>query len=187
MTEIKYRRHILVTGGTRSGKSKFAEDLAGRIGEEIIYLATAQALDDEMKERIKRHQQRRPKNWRTIEEPLEASGIISGCQRGATVLLDCLTLFLSNWFFKDEVLSLEYREEIINQKIASLAKTVKGSEANIIIVSNELGWGLVPENELSRRFRDLAGDANQRIAEVCEEVYLLISGIPVQIKGGRNV
>jgi adenosylcobinamide kinase/adenosylcobinamide-phosphate guanylyltransferase len=187
MTEIKYRRHILVTGGTRSGKSKFAEDLACAIGKEIIYLATAQALDDEMEERIKKHQQRRPKSWTTIEEPLEAAGIISGCHQGTTVLLDCLTLLISNWFFKVEGLSLDCREAAVERQIVSLAEAVKVSDANIILVSNELGWGLVPENELARRFRDLAGSANQRIAEVCEEVFLLVSGIPVPIKGGRDV
>lgn len=177
----------MVTGGTRSGKSKFAEDLADAIGGEIIYLATAQALDDEMKERIKKHQQRRPKNWTTIEEPLEAARIISGCHQGTTVVLDCLTLLISNWFFKGEERSLDCREAFVDAEITSLAGAIMESNANLIVVSNELGWGLVPENELSRRFRDLAGNANQRIAEVCEEVFLIVSGIPLPIKGGSDV
>lgn len=177
----------MITGGVRSGKSKFAEELAGKLGGEIIYLATAQALDREMEERIKKHQQHRPQNWTTVEEPLEAARIIAGCQRGTTVLLDCLTLFLSNWFFKDEDLPLDCREETVCRAVTSLAETVKGSGANIIIVTNELGWGVVPENALARRFRDLAGRANQKIAEDCDQVYLMVSGIPVRLKGGEDV
>lgn len=177
----------MITGGVRSGKSKFAEELAGKLGGEIIYLATAQALDREMEERIKKHQQHRPQNWTTVEEPLEAARIIAGCRRETTVLLDCLTLYLSNWFFKDEDLSLDCREEIVSRAVTGLAETVKGSDANIIIVTNELGWGVVPENALARRFRDLAGRANQKIAECCDQVYLMVSGIPIRIKGGEDV
>lgn len=187
MTEGNYPRHIMITGGVRSGKSKFAEELAGKLGGEIIYLATAQALDREMEERIKEHQQHRPQNWTTVEEPLEAARIIAGCQRGTTVLLDCLTLYLSNWFFKDEDLSLECREETVSRAVTGLAEAVKGSGANIIIVTNELGWGVVPDNTLARRFRDLGGRANQKIAEYCDQVYLMVSGIPIRVKGGEDV
>lgn len=180
-------RHILITGGVRSGKSKFAEDMAGGFGEKVIYLATAQALDIEMQERILKHQQRRPEDWTTIEEPLKIVEVLSQYQSGTTVLLDCLTLYLSNLFFKYEGMSAAQHEQVIGAKITSLAEMIKRSNANIIMVSNEIGWGLVPENALARRFRDLAGNANQIIATVCEEVYLMVSGLPIQIKGGRNV
>lgn len=180
-------RHIFVTGGARSGKSKYAEGLAGSLGEKVIYLATAQALDTEMDERIQKHRQRRPVDWITIEEPLEIPEVLAKYQRGTTILLDCLTLYLSNLFFKYEELPLDCREGIIDAKIGVLAETIKRSNANIIIVSNEIGWGLVPENDLGRRFRDLAGSANQTIAAVCDEGYLLVSGLPVRIKGGSDV
>lgn len=187
MADLISVRHILVTGGARSGKSKFAENMAGKFGGNVIYLATAQALDNEMRERILKHQQRRSKDWVTIEEPLEIAEVLSKFQTGATVLLDCLTLYLSNLYFRYEELSTDKQEQAINVKITNLAETIKRSNANIIIVSNEIGWGLVPENALARRFRDLAGNANQTIATVCEEAYLMVSGLPVQIKGGRNV
>lgn len=186
MTEMKIPRHFFITGGVRSGKSKFAENLAGELGGKVIYLATAQALDPEMEERINRHRQHRPNEWTTIEEPLEAVSVIAGFQSGTTVLLDCLTLFLSNLFFKYEDLPADRQEQAIYAQIKDLAKTVKRSSANIIIVSNEIGFGLVPENNIARRFRDIAGNANQTVAAACDEVYLMVSGIPVRIKGGRN-
>ncbi len=180
-------RHIFVTGGARSGKSKYAEGLAGSLGEKVIYLATAQALDTEMEERIQKHRQRRPGDWTTIEEPLEIPEVIAKYQSRTTILLDCLTLYLSNLFFKYEALPPNSQEQTIGAKIAVLAETIKRSNVNIIIVSNEIGWGVVPENNMSRRFRDLAGSANQTIAAVCDEVYLLVSGLPIRIKGGSDV
>ncbi len=186
MTERISPRHILVTGGVRSGKSKFAEDLAGRLGGKVIYLATAEALDDEMRQRIEKHRRYRPHDWTTIEEPVQVPEVLSKYQKGTTVLLDCLTLYLSNLFFKYEHLDADGREQAVNDRITALAATVKRSDANIIIVTNEVGWGVVPDNELGRRFRDLAGSANQTIAAVCEEVYLMVSGIPVRIKGGKD-
>lgn len=179
-------RHILITGGTRSGKSKFAEDLAGKMGSKVIYLATAEAFDAEMQERIQIHQQRRPHDWLTIEEPIAVVRAIAEFQKGTTILLDCLTLFLSNIFYKYEELSANDRERAINNEVTSLAKVINESGANIIIVSNELGWGLVPENASARLFRDLAGLANQTVAAACDEVYLVVSGIPVRIKGRQG-
>lgn len=187
MVERRSVSHILVTGGVRSGKSKFAQDLAGKLGERVIYLATAQAFDDEMEERIAKHRMHRPDSWETIEEPIEIIPAILRRKSGDTVLLDCLTLYLTNLFFKYEKLALKEQEGVINAQIGVLAETIKRSEANIVIVTNEIGWGVVPENELARRFRDLAGWANQTIASVCEEVYLLVSGLPVRIKGGNDV
>lgn len=185
MIEPEIPRHIFITGGVRSGKSKFAEKLAGELDGKVIYLATAQALDTEMEERIKRHKQRRPIEWTTIEEPLKVVPVIDEFQSGTTILIDCLTLLLSNLFFKYENLTTDCQEQTIDAQIADLAETVNRSSANIIIVSNEIGFGVVPENDVARRFRDIAGNANQTIAAACNEVYLMVSGIPVRIKGGR--
>ncbi len=187
MTGSKIPRHILITGGVRSGKSKFAEIFAKELGGRVIYLATAQALDAEMEERINKHREHRPVDWTTIEEPLEVVPVIAGFQNGTTILLDCLTLFLSNLLFKYDDLPVDRQEQAIDAQIADLTKAVNQSSANIIIVSNEIGWGLVPENALARRFRDLAGSANQRMAAVSDEVYLMVSGLPVRIKGGKDV
>lgn len=187
MGELEFPRHTLITGGVRSGKSKFAEKLAGAMGGKIIYLATAQALDAEMRERIDKHRRQRPVEWTTIEEPLEVVSVIAGHNSGTTILLDCLTLFLSNLFFRYADLPTERQEQTVFAQIEGLAEMVEGSSANIIIVSNEIGAGVVPENAVARRFRDLAGNANQRIAAACNEVFLMVSGIPVQIKGAGDV
>lgn len=187
MIDRNCARHVMVTGGVRSGKSRYAEEMAAKLGGKVTYLATAQALDVEMEERIERHQQRRPNDWKTIEEPLEVITVLSRCQKGDTVLLDCLILYLSNLFFKYAELPIGSQEQIISEKVADLAETVKRSKANVIIVTNEIGWGVVPDNSLARRFRDMAGTANQKLAAVCDEVYLLVSGLPIRIKGDNDV
>ena len=187
MIDRNWARHVMVTGGVRSGKSRYAEEMAAKLGGKVTYLATAQALDAEMGERIKKHRQRRPNDWKTIEEPLEIITVLSGCQKGDTVLLDCLILYLTNLFTKYEGMSIAVQEQIIDEKIVDLGETVRQSEANIIIVTNEIGWGVVPDNSLARRFRDMAGKANQRLAEVCDEVYMMVSGLPVRIKGDKDV
>lgn len=185
MSSVSKSRHILVTGGARSGKSRFAENLAATIGGPVIYLATAEARDLEMAERIASHRRRRPPEWLTIEEPLEIIPVLRKQQEGSTVLLDCLTLYLSNlYFFKYEKHQpgLEL-ENAVRKEIANLSATITESKANLIVVTNEVGWGIVPENEAARVFRDLAGIANQMVAEGCHEVYLVSCGIPVKLKG----
>ncbi len=180
-------RHIFITGGARSGKSKFAEELVASIGRKIIYLATAEAWDREMEERISKHQQRRPADWMTIEEPIKVKEILVTYQEEYTILFDCLTMFLSNLYFKFETnQNTEKIPNMVQQEIEDLAKIISASKANLVVVSNEVGWGIVPDNQLSRSFRDLAGIANQFIAGISDEVYLVASGIPVKIKGAPD-
>lgn len=176
--------HILVTGGVRSGKSRFAESLALRLGGDIIYLATATAGDAEMVERIARHRARRPSDWRTVEEPLHPEAVIQRYSAGYTILLDCLTLFLSNLYFELQPGTAEPElSRLILSRFTGLAQMIAASPANLVLVTNEVGWGIVPENPLARTFRDLSGLANQEIARVCDQVYLVVTGIPLQIKG----
>jgi adenosylcobinamide kinase/adenosylcobinamide-phosphate guanylyltransferase len=180
-------QHILITGGSRSGKSRFAETMARQLGGEVLYLATAEALDEEMAERIASHRRRRPAQWRTLEVPLDPVEAIREAVPGQTLLLDCLTLFLSNLLFqKYPAGGVADQAGAVQAEIESLAAAIAASPAHIIVVTNEVGWGIVPENALARFYRDLAGSANQTIAAVCDQVYLVISGIPVLIKENRH-
>jgi adenosylcobinamide kinase/adenosylcobinamide-phosphate guanylyltransferase len=169
---------ILVTGGARSGKSRFAERQAEKFGPMRGYLATGQAGDAEMAERIARHRARRGSDWETVEEPLELNRAITRVDGFYTVLLvDCITLWLSNLLFHceggaDEALL----------RVARFTESFERLSTPLIIVTNEVGMGIVPEHPLARSFRDLAGEANERIAARADEVYLIISGLPLKLK-----
>ncbi|HSW36233.1 MAG TPA: bifunctional adenosylcobinamide kinase/adenosylcobinamide-phosphate guanylyltransferase [Candidatus Limnocylindrales bacterium] len=189
---------VLVTGGARSGKSTFAEKLAYAGGKKVIYLATARVEDDEMRERVARHKSRRPSSVCTVEEPLDPHLVI---QREGTVdtviLMDCLTLLLSNRIlldldqhgvvrqeedrFADERLLKEAVERTLGY-VKVLTEVALKSPAAIVVVTNEVGMGLVPEYPLGRVFRDLSGRANQILAAVSEQVWLVVCGIPQRIK-----
>jgi len=168
--------HILVLGGARSGKTAFAERLAVRFGTRPIYLATAQALDDEMRERVAAHRGARQNRFDTLEEPLDLSrALLDACRSHDVVLIDCLTLWITN-------LLLSGRD--VAAAVEDLAGTlVEMTDARVILVSNEVGLGIVPENALARSFRDLAGSAHQRMAEICAHVYFVIAGLPMTLKG----
>lgn len=177
-------RVIFITGGARSGKSSFALKKAEELPGRKIYIATAEPLDEEMRQRILRHQKERSSEWRTIEEPLKIAELI-GSAPGDVVLLDCLTLWLSNLMRKEE-------EEGIDNSITNLLRALERfkelspsgpQSSTLFIVSNEVGMGIVPQNKMAREFRDLSGILNQRVAEIAQEVYLLVSGIPLKIKG----
>jgi len=172
-----FAKKILITGGCRSGKSRYALELAKSISGSKRFIATAEALDDEMRQRIERHQQERGKDWQTIEEPLELSKIFQqvGKEFGP-VVVDCLTLWLSNRLMQEDS-----RETIMDQMDQAL-QIISEPEATFIFITNEVGDGIVPENKLARKFRDLAGEINQRVAEFCDEVFVMVSGIPVKIK-----
>ena len=166
-----------ITGGARSGKSSYAEKLALDHGGKRAYIATAQAFDDEMAARIEKHRKDRGADWDTYEEPLavaELLGKLSG--RYQVVLLDCLTLWLSN------VMAHTDGDGPVLSRAEELAKAVKGFDGSCIVVSNEVGLGIVPDNPLARKFRDLAGILNQKLAQVADEVYFTAAGIPVKIK-----
>ncbi len=170
---------VFITGGARSGKSGFALDSAAAFPGRKGFIATATAVDEEMRERIARHRADRGAAWQTIEEPLQLAGAI-GEAAGTfdVIVVDCLTVWLSNvlWSGLDALRETE-RLVLALEDIRHTALT------SLYIVSNEVGMGIVPENEVARKFRDLAGMLNQKIATVSDEVYLVTAGIPIKIKG----
>jgi adenosylcobinamide kinase/adenosylcobinamide-phosphate guanylyltransferase len=176
---------IFVLGGAKSGKSTFARKLAEGAGKDVVYLATALANDDEMALRISRHKAERPPHWRTVEEPCDlkkVSKILAGAK--TPVLLDCLTLLLSNVVLNEvKDLKLLYKnEERLARDFSFLADAAIQSSYPVIFVANEVGMGICPENYLGRAFRDLAGRINQEISKKAGEVYFLRAGIPQKIK-----
>lgn len=201
---------IFITGGARSGKSSFANSLAKKLSKDVVYFATCQSKDKEMQKRIRLHRAKRAKNWKTIEEPKEIDKVLSNLtvrhnpstslrttlRRGLRlnsvespqgrsplmvrhssplVLLDCLTLLISNLMLDGA------SERKILSKINKSLKILKQKKLNAIIVSNEVGMGIVPDNSLGREFRDLQGQVNQMVAKNADKVYLLVSGIAVEI------
>jgi adenosylcobinamide kinase/adenosylcobinamide-phosphate guanylyltransferase len=175
-------RITLITGGVRSGKSRFAEELAMGYGSSLCYLATAQALDNEMNERIERHRNRRSTNWETIEEPLmipQTLARIDGLHNA--ILLDCITLWITNLLLSHDEDAPD-AEELVLTHVHRLATTLRGMSTPVVLVSNEVGMGIVPEHRLARLFRDLAGQANQIIAATADAVYLTTCGIPLKLK-----
>jgi adenosylcobinamide kinase/adenosylcobinamide-phosphate guanylyltransferase len=179
---------IFITGGARSGKSRYAVLLAQSNGEKVAFIATARAGDDEMAARILHHQQKRPAQWTTIEEQLDIAGAIRRVvdMGHSVVIIDCLTLLVSNLTFQppcNESTITETRAREILDTVCEIAETAAAVDATVIVISNELGMGIVPDNRLARRFRDVAGRANQMLAEAADGVYFCVSGIPVKIKG----
>ena len=179
---------VLVTGGARSGKSRFAERYAKTLGTSGLYVATMTESDDELRARIGAHRRRRAESgfpWRTVEEPLDVAGVLRRADAesetsGEVILIDCLTLWLSNW-----LLRLEHKpdaDERLERLIGELAEAVASARRPVIAVTNEVGGGVVPAYPLGRRFRDFAGWMNQRVAEACDEVFLVTAGIPVELK-----
>lgn len=165
---------VLVTGGARSGKSRHAQALAEALAPERVYLATGQALDAEMADRIRRHRADRDGSWRTVEAPLE---VVPHLGAGPVVLLDCLTLWLSN------LLHVHGAEADLAPHRSALVAAVEEAENHLVLVTNEVGLGIVPMNALARRFRDEAGWLAQELAGVCDRVDLCVAGIPMTVKG----
>ena len=166
---------ILITGGARSGKSKYAEQRAAALGPRRLYVATAEARDDEMVHRIAAHQKRRSSAWTTVEEPVQlAETLLAGDGRTDCALVDCLTLWLSNLILRGD--------ENVQEKVENLVQTLPRLDFSVVFVTNEVGAGIVPDNPLARRFRDLAGWTNQRLAAVSHEVVLMVASIPMIIK-----
>lgn len=169
---------ILIIGGCRSGKSRHALELAEKIsGSKRIFIATCMPIDDEMKERIARHKKERDKRWKTVEATVELPVAINEKSReGDVILVDCLTLWINNLLMETE------DPDIIHQRIHKLILSLKEVKCPIIMVSNEVGAGIVPENRLARLFRDYAGFVNQKVAECADRVIWMVAGIPVVIK-----
>jgi len=174
---------ILVTGGSRSGKSSFAQKLAESLPAPRAYIATAPVIDEEMRERIRKHQlARRRKDWNTIEAPLELAEALRSAKDHPVVLIDCLTLWINNLMFEAEKRGKELSEATVARRCKELLQACKEHPGTIIFVTNEVGMSIVPENKLARRFRDLAGRANQVIANGCDEVMLVVCGQTLRIK-----
>ena len=165
----------LILGGARSGKSRYAEALITRLPPPWVYVATAQAFDDEMRARITEHRTRRLAGWRTVEAPLTLPDALRDSE-DAPVLVDCLTLWLSNLMLADADLSAA--EAALDAALNRAAPTV--------LVSNEVGLGIVPDNALARRFRDHAGHLHQRLAARADRVVLTVAGLPLFVKGGPD-
>lgn len=168
---------IFVLGGARSGKSKFAEELVLDMDLKPTYLATGRAYDDEMVDRIAVHKERRDaggKDWETVEEPLALSDALMQADfEGRAILVDCLTLWVTN---------LMMAGADINVECEQLANTLLNIKAPVVLVSNEVGLGIIPENKMAREFRDHAGFVNQRIAKIANEAYFIAAGLPLKLK-----
>ncbi|MBP1763103.1 MAG: cobU [Firmicutes bacterium] len=178
------RKLVLVTGGARSGKSTFAEQYAARLGEKVEYIATAEVGDEEMRTRVALHRQRRPDNWRTTEAPYDAAPAMrEAALRADVVLFDCLTLYTSNLLLAPGMPEdpLARSQAVLNRWKEVLAAAAAGT-ASVIIVSNEVGCGIVPDNALAREYRDLSGFANQLTAKWADEVYWTICGLAIDAK-----
>ena len=170
---------VLILGGVRSGKSSYAQKLAGNIGKRILFLATAEAGDNEMAQRIARHKASRPASWITIEEQINIAEAIRKNQAHAdAVIIDCVTVWLSNMLMHNERLS----EKELNSSVDRLLDAYEHGETSYIIVSGEVGMGIVPEHPLGRIFRDYLGLVNQRLAGKADRVVLMVAGIPVDVK-----
>jgi len=208
---------MFILGGARSGKSRFAQHMAKKLGEKVLFVATGEPLDEEMVARIEEHKRTRPRNWRTLEIDVQVGQKLKGQIGGAEiVLLDCLSLLVSNVVLtstlpvilreqSDRRISSSLRSELrltrvnsmknlekidfaeaekrVMDEIDELIKCIDKHKGIFIVVSNEVGLGLVPENKLGRIYRDLLGKANQLLAQHADEVYFMASGIPVRIKG----
>jgi len=182
-------RMILITGGSRSGKSQLAEQKATVLGgDDVLYMATGVATDEDMKERILLHQLRRNPNWGTFEGYHDLADAVRETPH-KTILLDCITVLITNYMLQDErdfdemtSAEITYMEEDIVKEIGSLIKAVQETEKNLIVVTNEVGMSVVSAYRMGRIFSDITGKVNQMIANISDEVYFSVSGIPLQIK-----
>lgn len=181
---------ILVTGGARSGKSSFAENLVKSFGENVVYIATSIPFDDEMKLRVKKHREQRPSNWETVEAYKNLHKELEGkLVSTSAVMLDCITVMVTNLMFEkcpdfdkisnEDIIQIE---DYVRLQIDLLISTAKEADVPFVLVTNELGMGIVPEHKSSRVFRDIAGRTNQELAKAADDVYFCVSGIPMKIK-----
>ncbi len=183
-------KKILITGGIKSGKSRFALKLAKEMEEAVpqppsltistpdpkekIFIATARPIDREMEDKIEKHKKERENDFKTVEEAIHLGDVLKEINQSTTII-DCLTLWLSNLFF-------ELRESEKLQEMESLNTALKEFKGNLIIITNEVGWGIIPQDEVSRRYQEELGRLNQKVGEACNEIYVIISGIAVKIK-----
>ncbi|WP_128911174.1 bifunctional adenosylcobinamide kinase/adenosylcobinamide-phosphate guanylyltransferase [Granulicella sibirica] len=175
----------LVLGGVRSGKSRYAQRLAGHLDEgrtPVVFVATASAVDDEMRRKIDRHREDRPTHWRTIEEPLELARVITETEADI-LLIDCLTIFAASLMDA----GTEDVRDATEPRIEALIEALANAPCRVILVSNEVGSGVVPAYPMGRRYRDLLGEINQRVARIADDVILMVAGLPLALKGHIEV
>lgn len=173
---------VLVTGGARAGKSRWAEGEAARLaGEGVTYVATAEARDDEMTRRIATHRAERPPGWTTIEEPLDVGRAVAGASTDV-ILVDCLTLWVSNLMLDEGPPASAIADTRVHTAVASLLEVAAAREGTLLVVTNEVGLGVVPDNALARAYRDLLGWANARVAARADRVLLMVAGLPVTVR-----
>jgi adenosylcobinamide kinase/adenosylcobinamide-phosphate guanylyltransferase len=176
---------ILVTGGSRSGKSAHALDLAQRLDGPRVFVATCPPLDDEMRARIRTHQNARQQaGWRTIEETADLPAALARAADGRVVLVDCLTLWVNNLLYNAEQAGSTLQEGDIQKHCEAVLEVCADLSSTVLFVTNEVGWGIIPENASARRFRDLSGRCNTVMAAGADEVILVVCGLPIHLKKG---
>jgi adenosylcobinamide kinase/adenosylcobinamide-phosphate guanylyltransferase len=174
---------VLILGGARSGKSSYAQSLAEATGQSVTFIATAQALDEEMSARIQKHRAERPANWETLEIPFEIASRVQ--VKSNIVILDCVTLLISNLlmqFVKNDIVNEAPYLAAVQKEINGLISLLRSSDQDWLIISNEVGMGLVPPYQMGRVYRDAIGWANQRLAREADKVIFMVAGIPTTIK-----
>jgi adenosylcobinamide kinase / adenosylcobinamide-phosphate guanylyltransferase len=177
----------LVTGGVKSGKSRFAENLCASVGKEVIYIATSYVTDKEMEERVAEHRQRRPTEWTVIEEPIQLAAVVEQTPFSAVLLIECLSTWLGNILYQQKIENFITKEEknrfstLVFNEIERLLQA--SEEREIILVTNEVGLGGIAMHPIGRLFQDVLGEINQRIAQKANEVWFVIAGIPWRLKG----
>jgi adenosyl cobinamide kinase/adenosyl cobinamide phosphate guanylyltransferase len=169
---------VLILGGARSGKSRYAQELAPQLGARVAYLATAEARDDEMQTRIANHRAERPADWQTLEAARAVGATLARAQADV-IILDCLTLLVTNVMLAAEEADQPAR---VNDEVVKLLAAYRAGNFSLVIVSNEVGMGIVPDNALARAYRDLLGAVNQHIARVADSVVLMVAGLPMRVK-----
>jgi adenosylcobinamide kinase/adenosylcobinamide-phosphate guanylyltransferase len=170
------KKIVLITGGARSGKSRYAEERAAKVGPRLLYLATGEAKDEEMAQRIAEHKKRRGSRWITVEEPEKvAAALLKHRGEIDCAVVDCLTLWISNLLIRQD-------EKAVTKKVEELIERLPLLDFQVFLVTNEVGSAIVPDNPLARKFRDLVGWTNQRIAQAADEVVLMVAGLPVIVK-----
>ena len=179
------KKLVLILGGARSGKSRFAQETAARISDRVLFVATAEPGDEEIRARIKRHRRERPPAWRVLEAPREVGRRLAERLDGVdVVILDCLTLLVANVLLSGRAGAFA----AVRDEIGAFLDVVRRYPIVSLVVSNEVGAGIVPENRLARRYRDALGMANQLLAQEADEVYFMVAGIPVCVKKpGRSI
>jgi adenosylcobinamide kinase/adenosylcobinamide-phosphate guanylyltransferase len=182
MQETRQGSVTLVLGGVRSGKSRYAQQLAEQ-SRRVVFVATAKISDDEMRAKIEQHREERPKEWLTVEEPLELPRVLAEHELECEVMVvDCLTIFAAN------LIEAESEDSAaIDHRVEALCGALKAAQCTVVLVSNEVGSGVVPAYPLGRRYRDLLGEINQKVARVADDVVLMVAGLPLALKGHLEV